>query len=382
MDAGQGEMARLVAARLRDKEAQRKAGVMPYQMLAACCSLEADAPQEVRAALEDALEASLERVPELAGRVAVCIDVSGSMQSLLTGRKPGVSTKVRCVDVAALYACAVARKNPNALIVPFDDTCHDFELAPGEGVFEASRRLAELGQGGTDCSLPLNLLAERASRGSGVDTVVFLSDNESWMDTWRGTWTAAPFPGPGELDIVFSGWDESLRIEQLMAAGPDPSLPPLEEARVKGLFGPEPDPELHDRRRLGMLGTKMGPFPTPAQVHRARCMEMLAESEEHHARMYAAYEAAYDEWLAEPGQVTSAHPAHAAYLRLREQCPAVRLICIDLQPYGSVQVLDRPDVLNLGGFSDHVFELVAEWVRSPQSSSYWVAAVEAVDLSS
>jgi len=375
MDAGQGEMARLVAARLRDKEAQRKAGVMPYQMLAACCSLEADAPQEVRAALEDALEASLERVPELPGRVAVCIDVSGSMQSPLTGRKPGVSTKVRCVDVAALYACAVARKNPNALIVPFDDTCHVFELAPGEGVFEASRRLAELGQGGTDCSLPLNLLAERASRGSGVDTVVFLSDNESWMDRWMDRWTAGPFPGPGLLAILFSGWDESLRIEQLMAAGPDPSLPPLEEARVKGLFGPG----LDDLRRLGMLGTKMGPFPTPAQVHRARCMEMLAESEEHHARMQAAYEAAYDERLAAPGQVTS---AHAQYLRLREQCPAVRLICIDLQPYGSVQVLDRPDVLNLGGFSDHVFELVAEWARSPQSSSYWVAAVEAVDLSS
>ena len=381
MDAGQGEMARLVAARLRDKEAQRKAGVMPYQMLAACGSLEADAPQEVRAALEDALEASLERVPELPGRVAVCIDVSGSMQSPLTGRKPGASTKVRCVDVAALYACAVARKNPNALIVPFDDTCHDFELAPGEGVFEASRRLAELGQGGTDCSLPLNLLAERASRGSGVDTVVFLSDNESWMDRWRDIWTAAPSPDPGRPEILFSGWDESSRIEQLMAAGPDPSLPPLEEARVKGLFGPEPDPELHDLRRLGMLGTKMGPFPTPAQVHRARCMEMLAESEEHHARMLAAFEAAYDEWLAAPVQ-TSAHPAHAAYLRLREQCPAIRLICIDLQPYGSVQVLDRPYVLNLGGFSDHVFELVAEWAKSPQSSSYWVDEVEAVDLSS
>jgi 60 kDa SS-A/Ro ribonucleoprotein len=107
-------------------------------------------------------------------------------------------------------------------------------------------------------------------------------------------------------------------------------------------------------------------------------MEMLAESEEHHARMLAAFEAAYDEWLAAPGQTS----AHAAYLRLREQCPAVRLICIDLQPYGSVQVLDRPDVLNLGGFSDHVFELVAEWAKSPQSSSYWVDEVEAVDLSS
>lgn len=373
MDAGQGEMARLVAARLRDKEAQRKAGVMPYQMLAACGSLEADAPQEVRAALEDALEASLERVPELPGRVAVCIDVSGSMQSPLTGHKRGASTKVRCVDVAALYACAVARKNPNALIVPFDDTCHDFELAPGEGVFEASRRLAELGQGGTDCSLPLNLLAERASRGSGVDTVVFLSDNESWMDRWM----TAPDPTP-ELNELHRALVEfkialsDLRIELLLAAGPDPSLPPPEETRAEGLWGSA----LHTLRRLGLLETKMGPFPTPAQVHRARCMEMLAENEESHARMRAAW----DEEA--PTRVPQVTAAHASYLRLREQCPAVRLICIDLQPYGSVQVLDRPDVLNLGGFSDHVFELVAEWAKSPQSSSYWVDEVEAVDLSS
>jgi len=367
MVAGQGaEMTRLVAARLRDSEAQRKAGVMPYQMLAACGSLDLDAPLELRAALEDALEASLERVPALPGRLAVCIDVSGSMQSPLTGYRRGASTKIRCVDVAALYACAVARKNPNALIVPFDDKCHDFVLSPNEGVFEASRRLAELGQGGTNCSMPLHLLAARASRGSGVDTVVFLSDNESWTDNWM----SAPDPTPAriELDCLW----KQIEIEQLMAAGPDPSLAPPVEEKVHGIWGPA----LHALRRLGLLNSAMGPFPTPEQVHRARCMEMLAENEERCARLLAACEEGT------PAQEPYVAPAHAAYLRLREHCPAVRLVCIDLQPYGSVQVPDQPGVLNLGGFSDHVFELVAEWAASPQSDTCWVDAVEAVDLSS
>ena len=39
--------------------------------------------------------------------------------------------------------------------------------------------------------------------------------------------------------------------------------------------------------------------------------------------------------------------------------PQARLVCIDLQPYATTQAPERGDVLNIGGFSDQVFEVIA-----------------------
>ena len=36
-----------------------------------------------------------------------------------------------------------------------------------------------------------------------------------------------------------------------------------------------------------------------------------------------------------------------------------KLVCIDIQPYGSTQAAERADILNIGGFSDAVFNVVA-----------------------
>src|SRR4029077_20222127 len=38
---------------------------------------------------------------------------------------------------------------------------------------------------------------------------------------------------------------------------------------------------------------------------------------------------------------------------------APKLACIDLQPYTTTQAAERSDILNVGGFSDAVFSVVA-----------------------
>lgn len=44
-------------------------------------------------------------------------------------------------------------------------------------------------------------------------------------------------------------------------------------------------------------------------------------------------------------------------VRLHERgWPGAKLICIDLQPYTTTQAPDRSDILNVGGFSDVVFQ--------------------------
>jgi 60 kDa SS-A/Ro ribonucleoprotein len=248
-----------IAARLRDGEAIRRARAFPYQLLAAWASLDGAVPPAVCRALEDAMELAIGNVPAVPGRVAVCPDVSGSMGSPVTGVRRGATTAVRCVDVAALVASAVLRRNPDATVLPFQHDVVDVRLSPRDSVLTNAATLARVGGGGTNCSAPL---ARLNRRGEAVDLVILVSDNESWVDAGQGRGTA------------------TLR-----------------------------------------------------------------------------------EWG-----------------RLRRRNPAARLVCIDVQPYGTTQAVEREDILNVGGFSDQVFDVVAEFAAGRLTSGHWVSLIEAVAL--
>lgn len=176
-----------VAARISDHEAIRRAHVMPYQLLAAYRHVDARMPQAIVNAIGDALEHSVANVPELGGaRVVLCPDVSASMQSPVTGHRGTATTKVRCVDVAALVTAAILRRNPGATVVPFSDDIVPMSpaLNPHHSIVDNAERLASLPSGGTACSAPLRWLN---ARGEAPDVVVFVSDNQSWADFRLGS---------------------------------------------------------------------------------------------------------------------------------------------------------------------------------------------------
>jgi 60 kDa SS-A/Ro ribonucleoprotein len=54
------------------------------------------------------------------------------------------------------------------------------------------------------------------------------------------------------------------------------------------------------------------------------------------------------------------------------------LISIDLQPYGTTQAPERDDILNIGGFSDAVFNVVAAFLGD--DTARFVAEVESIEL--
>jgi 60 kDa SS-A/Ro ribonucleoprotein len=259
-DGAEGEsLAREVAARLRNREAVKKARVFPYQLMAAYMNTGDTVPGIVREALQDAMEIALEAVPTLPGRTVVCPDVSGSMKSPVTGRRKGSTSKVQCVDVAALVAAAVLRKNPSAIVLPFATTVVDVRLNPRDTVLTNAKALAAIGGGGTNCSAPVAMLNEKKI---AADTVIFVSDNQSWVDARR------------------HGGTELLR-----------------------------------------------------------------------------------QWTA-----------------FRARNPAARMVCIDIVPNGTTQAHERPDVLNIGGFSDQVFELVAEFANGTLDPGHWVAEIEKTEV--
>jgi 60 kDa SS-A/Ro ribonucleoprotein len=251
-------MAELVAAKLRDAEAVARARVFPYQLLAAYVSTDTTVPRIVRDALQDALEHSLANVPAIDGKVFVFPDVSGSMSSPVTGVRRGATTAVRCIDVAALVAAAILRKNPNAEILPFAECVKPVALNARDSVMTNAEQLAALGGGGTNCSAPLELLNKRRAQG---DLVVYVSDNQSWLDT------------------------------------------------------------------------------------------------------HATGTATMREWTA-----------------WKKRNKSARLVCIDLQPYGHTQAAEREDVLNVGGFSDQVFEIVKLFARGELEAGHWVRVIEEVQL--
>jgi len=55
-----------------------------------------------------------------------------------------------------------------------------------------------------------------------------------------------------------------------------------------------------------------------------------------------------------------------------------KLICIDLQPNQTTQASERSDILNVGGFSDAVFHVIAAFLADDVSR--FVAEVEAATL--
>ena len=256
----EAEVTGIVAHRLRDARALRNARVLPYQLMVAFASLDPRVPVEVREALQDAMELALLNVPSFEGKVYVLPDVSGSMQSPVTGHRRGATTAVRCVDVAALIAAAVLRKNPTAEVLPFSDDVVPVALNPRDSVATNAAKLAALPSGGTSCSAPLKELNRYRSQG---DLVIFVSDNESWVDA----------AGMGQSTAVLKQWSA-----------------------------------------------------------------------------------------------------------FKERSPKARLVCIDVQPNRTSQAPDRDDVMNVGGFSDQVFETVAAFAAGRLAEGHWVAEIESVEV--
>jgi 60 kDa SS-A/Ro ribonucleoprotein len=174
---------------------------------------------------------------------------------------------MRCVDVAALFAAAILRRNPDSVVIPFDTQAYKVCVDPGDTILSLSERLARYGGGGTNCSIPLNE-ANTTYRKRKFAGCVLVSDNESWVGSGRYGSTG-----------VMSEWQTFVK----------------------------------NQMRLGGHGTA-----------------------------------------------------------------APKLVCVDIQPYSSTQAPERADILNIGGFSDAVFNVVASYLSG--DAGRFVAEVEAIEL--
>jgi 60 kDa SS-A/Ro ribonucleoprotein len=257
----------LVAARLADESEIRRSKQFPYQYFAAYLNADDNVPQKIKTALHKAAEIACGNVPELPGPVVIGLDTSGSMSSAVTGnRGRGATSKMRCIDVAALFAAAILRRNPDSVVIPFDTSAYDAKIDPNDSILSIAERLAKYGGGGTDCSLPLVAANQKHAKRKFAG-IVLVSDNESWVGTGRHGSTG-----------VMTAWEAFV-------------------ANQRKLAGNEANP---------------------------------------------------------------------------------KLVCIDLQPYQTVQACERADIMNIGGFSDSVFNVISAFLAD--NNQRFVAEVEAIEL--
>ena len=57
-----------------------------------------------------------------------------------------------------------------------------------------------------------------------------------------------------------------------------------------------------------------------------------------------------------------------------------KLVCMDLTPRDNSQVTERPNILQVGGFSDSVFQVIDSFIRVGNEKNHWVAEIESINL--
>ncbi|MEZ6100773.1 MAG: TROVE domain-containing protein [Pirellulaceae bacterium] len=256
-----------VADRIADEKEIRASKQFPYQYFAAYLNADDNIPQKIKTALHKAAEIACGNVPELPGPVLIGLDTSGSMSCAVMGnRGRGATSKMRCIDVAALFAAAILRRNPESVVIPFDTSAYDAKIDSNDSILSIAERLAKYGGGGTDCSLPLVAANQKHAKRKFAG-VVLVSDNESWVGTGRHGSTG-----------VMTAWEAFSSNQRKLSCG-------------------------------------------------------------------------------------AASP---------------KLINIDLQPYQTVQACERADIMNIGSFSDAVFNVISAFLAD--NNQRFVDEVEAIEL--
>lgn len=73
-------------------------------------------------------------------------------------------------------------------------------------------------------------------------------------------------------------------------------------------------------------------------------------------------------------------PMMIEWEKLKRRNPDAKLVCIDIAPYGTTQAQTREDILNVGGFSDAVFGVIARFANGETGAEYWTREIANIEV--
>ena len=66
------------------------------------------------------------------------------------------------------------------------------------------------------------------------------------------------------------------------------------------------------------------------------------------------------------------------FLKIQNKNKNAKCICIDIAPYDNTQLKENNSILNIGGFSDKVFDVIGSFCNG--NGDHWVDAIERMDV--
>lgn len=173
-------VAQYVIDRLTDPDQVARSRQLPMRFLSAyraAPSLRWSYP------LEQAMNLSLQNVPQFSGRTLVLIDTSGSMDNRLSTR----SDLLRW-DAAAMFGLAVAQRCQQVTVVSFGSQIREFPLDLGESLLRSLERFKGryFFGGGTPTKQAVDSFYQ------GQDRVIVLTDEQANMHAGQGVFDKVP----------------------------------------------------------------------------------------------------------------------------------------------------------------------------------------------
>lgn len=147
-----------VASRLTDRDALRKSKILPFRFLGAFEKVEKGWVKDI---LREAVELTFENLPEIPGKTAVFLDVSGSMA--------GGYLRIGSVFGLALYK----KTRGNGLFWTFDTEVYDPRASLHDSILSQAERIGA--RGGTDTGAPIRKLRHW---GMKVDNIIVITDEQ------------------------------------------------------------------------------------------------------------------------------------------------------------------------------------------------------------
>lgn len=87
-----------------------------------------------------------------------------------------------------------------------------------------------------------------------------------------------------------------------------------------------------------------------------------------------------ESWVDSAGRCRNSGTAvMESFRRLQARNQKLKMVCVDMAPYGTTQATGDANILNVGGFSDEVFNVIDRFVRG-DGPRQWVEQIKAISL--
>lgn len=198
------EHVRLVANRISNPVEVRRSKQLPFRFVSAYEQLPSGTPSILKQAVADAIDISLENVPQIGDGVWVILDCSGSMESGYGYNDADCRAPIK---TGALFASALMKANKKAYnfnLTLFSDRADFCELNPNDSVLTMYKDIMKkVYGGGTNLEAALRM---KSSLGFDPDVVIVISDMQ--VNRLRGPDSTKIFnPGTVKIALDLNAYD-------------------------------------------------------------------------------------------------------------------------------------------------------------------------------